>query len=128
MGYTTLVWHRRDLRLDDNALYDAIQGPLLSVYVFDPALFARVPSCAQPEWDVIRTGPHATKALLRAVSELRTSLRACGGELLVRSGDPASLLPELARLHGVDEVRWLEEPGSEEACTSRRVHDSLRHA
>ena len=58
MRHTTLVWHRHDLRLSDNHLYRDLDR-CLSVYVFDPAAFARVPSCAQPEWDVTRTGPHA---------------------------------------------------------------------
>ena len=60
MRHTTLVWHRHDLRLSDNHLYRDLDR-CLSVYVFDPAAFARVPSCAQPEWDVTRTGPHAAQ-------------------------------------------------------------------
>ena len=54
MRHTTLVWHRHDLRLSDNHLYRDLDR-CLSVYVFDPAAFTRVPSCAQPEWDVTRT-------------------------------------------------------------------------
>ena len=88
MRHTTLVWHRHDLRLSDNHLYRDLDR-CLSVYVFDPAAFARLPSCAQPEWDVTRTGPHAAQLLLAAVASLRASLRERGGELLVRCGDPA---------------------------------------
>ena len=121
------VWHRHDLRLSDNHLYRDLDR-CLSVYVFDPAAFARVPSCAQPEWDVTRTGPHAAQLLLAAVASLRASLRERGGELLVRCGDPASVLPQLVHLHGVDEVAWHEEPGSEEVATSLRVRSVLRRA
>ena len=127
MRHTTLVWHRHDLRLSDNHLYRDLDR-CLSVYVFDPAAFARVPSCAQPEWDVTRTGPHAAQLLLAAVASLRASLRERGGELLVRCGDPASVLPQLVHLHGVDEVAWHEEPGSEEVATSLRVRSVLRRA
>ena len=121
-----LVWHRRDLRLGDNALYrDADSGSSLSVYIFDPSAFARVPSCAQPDWDVIRTGPHAAANLLVAVAELRSSLRAHGSDLIVRYGDPASIIPQLARQHSFDEVRWHEEPGAEEVEASARVRAAL---
>ena len=49
MVVTTLIWHRRDLRLEDNGLYHGLSGGggSLSCYVFDPAAFARVPSCAE---------------------------------------------------------------------------------
>ena len=97
MGFgTTLIWHRRDLRLHDNALYqnagETASRTLLSVYIFDPAQFARVPSCAQlPRCH--EDGPHAAALLLKAVAELRSQLRAQGGDLLVRHGDPASCRP-----------------------------------
>ena len=127
MRHTTLVWHRHDLRLDDNHLYRDLDR-CLSVYIFDPTAFARLPSCAQPEWDVTRTGPHAAQLLLAAVASLRASLRKRGGELLVRCGDPASVLTQLVHHHGVDEVAWHEEPGSEEVATSLRVRSTLRRA
>mgnify|MGYP002631291495 CR=1 FL=1 len=122
----TLIWHRHDLRVRDNVLYHGAPGPALSVYVFDPAAFARRPMTASPGWEVTRTGPHQALALLSAVAELRASLRSRGGELLVRHGDPASVLPALVLEHGVAECRWHEEPGSEEAETSARVHSALR--
>ena len=127
MRSTTLVWHRHDLRLADNALYHNLDR-CIAVYIFDPTAFARVPSCAQDGWDVTRTGPHSAKLLLAALASLRVSLRALGSDLLVRHGDPASVLPQLALLHEVDEVRWSEEPGSEEVATSLRVQSALRHA
>ena len=101
---------------------------VLSVYVFDPTAFSPVPSIAEPSWDVVRTGPHAAMALLVALDALRSALRAQGGELLIRHGDPASVLPQLALAHGAEEVRWHEEPGTEELDTSVRVRRALRGA
>ena len=94
---TTLVWHRRDLRLFDNALYsDLGDRPSLSVFVFDPSDFERRPSCAEPQrWSTCRCGPHATLCLLEALTDLRQTLRSHGSELLIRCGDPASVLPQL---------------------------------
>lgn len=131
---TTLIWHRHDLRLEDNSLYhgagaDGTSRALLGVFIFDPSQFARKPSCAQPDYDVTRTGPHAAALLLKAVADLRTKLRSHGGELLVRQGDPASVLPVLARqIKSVDEVCWHEEPGSEEVAVSKRVRSALQRA
>lgn len=128
MGFTTLVWHRHDCRLQDNALYHNNGATnTLSVYCFDPSHFARMPSCVQPEWDVIRTGPHQALLLLGAVTSLRDSLRALGSELIIRGGDPASVLPQLALRHQVQRVRWHEEPGSEEEASSARVRAALLH-
>lgn len=123
---TTLIWHRHDCRLQDNVLYDNGAGAsTLSVYCFDPSQFARVPSCVQPEWDVIRTGPHQARMLLGAVASLRESLRALGSELIIRSGDPASVLPQLALRHQVERVRWHEEPGTDESESSASVRAAL---
>ena len=127
MRGVTLIWHRHDLRLCDNALYQGLSDQyVVSVYVFEPSSFARLPSIAEPSWDVARTGPHAARVLLAAVDELRSALRARGGELLVRHGDPASILPQLALAHNADEVRWHEEAGTEELDTSARVRSALR--
>jgi len=130
MRSLTLVWHRHDLRLHDNALYQGLSDDraVLSVYVFEPASYARLPSIAEPAWDVARTGPHTARVLLAAVDELRSALRARGGELLVRHGDPASILPQLALAHDADEVRWHEEPGTEEMATAARVRSAMRGA
>ena len=82
MVCTTLVWHRRDLRLADNRLYDGLTGPTISLYVFSNEAYDVVPSCAEPGWDVVRTGPFAARSLLSAVHALRKSLRSASGELL----------------------------------------------
>ena len=127
---TILVWHRHDLRLDDNALYANIgESYLASIYVFDPAQFARRPSSVVTrEWDVAHTGPHQARGLLEALAGLRDSLRARGVELYIRQGDPASLLPQMALNLNADEVRWHEEPGTEEVSTSQRVRSALLRA
>ena len=47
----------------------------------------------------------------------------------MRQGDPASVLPVLARqIKSVDEVCWHEEPGSEEVAVSKRVRSALQRA
>lgn len=47
-----------------------------------------------------RTGPYRAQFVLQCVSDLRTSLRARGSDLIVRMGRPEEELPRLARATG----------------------------
>ena len=76
----------------------------------------------------VRTGPHAARALLAAVTALRASLRARGGELLIRFGRPEAELPLLAARCCAGEVAWHEEAGWEERRTSSRVREAMTRA
>jgi deoxyribodipyrimidine photo-lyase len=84
----TILWFRRDLRLDDHpALREACRlGPVLPLFVLDPALLHH------PETAVARVA-----FLLESLGALDADLRRRGGRLLVKQGDPATLLPRLAR-------------------------------
>ncbi len=78
-----IVWFRRDLRLADNpALNRAVDSgrPVLPVYVIDE----------------LDTGGAARWWLHGSLSALRDDLAKLGGGLRVLSGDPATVLPELA--------------------------------
>ena len=85
---TSLVWLRRDLRLRDNvALYEACrQSKRVAIaFVLDPNLLG------QP-----RMGSPLVHAFLSALANLRAELRASGSDLLLRHGDLATELCELA--------------------------------
>jgi len=84
----TIVWFRRDLRLSDHApLYRACcRGKVIPVFIFDRALLHH------PE-----TGSARVKFLLACLHSLDTDLRRRGGRLILRSGDPVQILPELIR-------------------------------
>jgi deoxyribodipyrimidine photo-lyase len=89
-----VYWFRNDLRLHDNetlslALEDADQ--ILPVFVFDPRWFRELPALG-----VRKTGIFRTNFLIEAVADLRQSLRARGSELIIRVGDPAKILADLA--------------------------------
>ncbi|MEO8889763.1 MAG: deoxyribodipyrimidine photo-lyase [Jatrophihabitantaceae bacterium] len=83
---TTVLWFRRDLRLHDHpALQAASQdGPVLALFVLDPALLA--PS-----------GAPRIAYLARTLHALDADLRALGGRLVIRRGDPVSVLPGVVR-------------------------------
>ena len=81
---TTIVWFRQDLRLADNAAFAeaARRGPVVPVFILDRAnTDVRAPGAASLWW-------------------LHHSLSALGerlGGLTLRRGDPAQILPALAR-------------------------------
>lgn len=95
---TALVWFRRDLRLSDNpALHAAVQSgrPLLLVYIDerDRGLGAA-------------PGPAADWWLHGSLQQLAQDIAARGGHLTLLRGEPAALIAELARRHGVTDVFW----------------------
>ena len=91
----TLVWFRRDLRVSDHEpLYRAARrGLVVPVFVFDRALVHH------PE-----TGAARVAFLLAALQALAADLEALGGRLIVRSGDPVQVLPQLVQDLGADGI------------------------
>jgi deoxyribodipyrimidine photo-lyase len=84
----TIVWFRRDLRVSDHEplARAARRGLVIPVFVFDRALLHH------PE-----TGSARVAFLLAALHALDGDLRSLGGRLIVRSGDPVTVLPALVR-------------------------------
>lgn len=84
---TSILWFRRDLRLGDQpallAARDDVgrEGSVLPVFVLDPRIWG--PS-----------GPPRRQFLLDCLAELDGALN---GALVLRSGDPTGVVPELAR-------------------------------
>jgi deoxyribodipyrimidine photo-lyase len=81
---TAVMWFRRDLRLGDNpALLDAVSaghGRVLGVFVLDPLLWGR-------------SGDPRRTHLAASLRRLNESM---GGRLVVRLGDPATVIPSVA--------------------------------
>lgn len=95
---TSLVWFRLDLRLADNpALAAAIARgkPVVPVYVWAPE--------AESPW---APGPAARCWLHFSLVALDRALRKCGSRLVIRQGEPARVLRELAKETGADAVYW----------------------
>ena len=98
---TSLLWFRRDLRLADHpALLAAIdaarpEGAVLPVFVLDPALWRPA-------------GAPRRQFLRDCLAALQESL---DGALVVRSGDPAVVLPALVRETGATTVHVSADAG-----------------
>ena len=89
-----MVWFRRDLRLDDNPAWAAATAEhrlVTAVFVVDPLLMDRA-------------SPRRTARLLGDVAALDDSLTRHGGRLLIRVGDPRSVIPTEAKRLGVAAV------------------------
>ncbi|MGF1496242.1 MAG: FAD-binding domain-containing protein [Elainellaceae cyanobacterium] len=84
----TIVWFRRDLRISDHApLYRAARrGAVIPVFVLDRALLHH------PE-----TAPARVAFMLDCLARLDDDLRDRGGRLILRCGDPVTVLPDLVR-------------------------------
>ena len=99
MGSTAIVWLRSDLRLHDHpALAAAAQAHDRVVPLF--AVDERLMGAGR-----LRSGPR--EAFLRAcLRDLDGGLRERGAALVVRTGRPEDVLPELAEQVGAAEVLW----------------------
>ena len=88
-----VLWLRRDLRLRDHpALHEAAgDGPVVALFVLDPRLLRPA-------------GAPRVAFLHRSLRALDADLREHGGRLLVRHGDPADVVPTVAREAGASAV------------------------
>lgn len=115
----TLVWFRRDLRLDDNgALGRALAQAerVFCCFVFDTEILDALESRADRRVDFI----------WQSVRELRENLRGQGGDLIVLHGRAREEVPRLAASLGVDEVVAAEDYEPAAVARDREVADRLR--
>lgn len=87
---TSVMWFRRDLRVQDNAALQAAlaAGPTVALFVIDPAL---VQSSGGPRLRFLRESLDALDAAL-------------GGGLVVRVGQPVDVVPAVAAEYGSSRV------------------------
>jgi len=124
--HTSLAWHRRDLRLHDNEIYHKVPHRIVSLYVINPADYQPRPCGAQTTLETVTVGPHASRALVHALTNLRQNLRLRGGDLVIRRGDPLLVIPEFVREINADSIVWSQEPGSYEQRISHELAKLLR--
>ncbi|TAG72045.1 MAG: deoxyribodipyrimidine photo-lyase, partial [Burkholderiales bacterium] len=114
----SLFWFRRDLRAFDNA---ALHAALLSseqvfcVFVFDREILDALEDKADRRVEFI----------WESIVELRESLRALGGELLVRYEHARDAIPALAKSLGVDAVFTNHDFEPQATVRDAKVRDAL---
>lgn len=116
MTTRTLLWFRRNLRVDDQPLLENVPGAAIGVWVLDPRELL-----SDDPIGFARCGNHRLKFLLESVVGLRQALRELGTELVVRVGEPETVLPELADQLDATHLRWVKEPGTQERGIEKRL-------
>jgi deoxyribodipyrimidine photo-lyase len=124
---TALLWLRRDLRLHDNpALVAAAAADrLLPVSVVDPRQYGVAEFGGSDSFTFEKTGGRRTAFRLDALADLRARLRSRGSDLVVRTGEPEAVLPDLADRVDADAVHVHTRPTPEERAVEAWVEDAL---
>ena len=117
---TTLVWFRRDLRLADHPGVRAAAdgGRAAFLFVLDPGILARRHHEAPPRLRFLRAGLEALDA----------ELRERGSRLIVRTGPPEQVVPEVAGEAGASVVTWSRELSPLGRARDERVRAALEEA
>ena len=91
-----LFWHRRDLRVHDNAgLYKALRSGIevQPVFIFDQNILSKLPQNDQ-----------RVRFIHQELRALKEKYREFGTDLIVRFGDPIQLIPQLTKELGATKV------------------------
>ncbi len=92
-----IFWHRRDLRLEDNAgLYHALKSgkPVLPLFIFDTNILDELEDTADPRLTFIYD----------SILSLHTELKALGSTLLIRHGKPLDVWKALLKTFKINAV------------------------
>ncbi|CAN1209622.1 deoxyribodipyrimidine photo-lyase [Tumidithrix helvetica PCC 7403] len=92
----TIVWHRRDLRIDDNPALEAasqIAGAVVGAFIFDPAILKSN-----------GVGGGMVDFMLGCLQELEQSYAEIGSKLLFLYGEPVERLLHLTQSLGANRV------------------------
>ncbi len=112
----SLVWLRRDLRLEDHAaLARALEtpGPVQLVFVFDTTILAAIP---RPAGAAI-VDDRRVAFIHAALGEITNRLNSSGAHLIIQTGDPVDLIPTIAEQIGA--VRVIAAHDDEPYATER---------
>lgn len=117
-----LVWFKTDLRLHDNeTLVKAVEhsSEVVPVYIFNPDDYATT------EYGFCKTGSYRAQFIIESVGALAKALQALGSGLIVRTGNPVEILPELAKEYNAAKVYAKKEVAYEEKQIEEQVEAAL---
>lgn len=93
----TIFWHRRDLRLHDNAgAYHALKSknPVLPLFIFDKNILDKLSDKSDARVQFIH----------RAITDLSKELEGLGSSIIVKYGKPKEVWEELINSYNIDKV------------------------
>lgn len=119
MEQLTLFWHRRDLRISDNAgLFKALkqEKKVQPIFIFDTQILDQLPKNDQRVLFIHKT-----------IKELSASYEKLGAYLWVFQGNPAQLIPDLVKQYSVQKVFCNRdyEPGA--IKRDKFIHEELQN-
>lgn len=117
-----LIWFRHDLRVHDHepltrALRSGAQ--VIPFYCIDPQQFG------ETSFGFPKTGAYRAQFLLQALSDLRSSLRSLGSDLVLRHGKPEIIIPLIVKELGIQAVYFHQEVTFEERIVEGAVTNAL---
>ena len=122
MAQRILIWYRNDLRIHDHEpLHDALdrRAQVIPLYCFDPRQFGTT------SFGFPKTGAYRAQFLIESVADLRQSWRSRGSDLLVRQGQPETVIPELVQVLEIDAVYYSCEATTEELAIEQALKVAL---
>lgn len=119
---TTIVWFRNDLRtIDHEPLYRAAQqGQVVPLYCFDPRSFGKTHYFGFP-----KTAGFRAQFLRESVADLAHRLAALGAPLIIRWGNPETIVAEVVRATQATALYYHAEVASEEIAVEVAVRNAL---
>ncbi|MEL6585540.1 MAG: FAD-binding domain-containing protein [Pseudomonadota bacterium] len=99
-GPVTVLWFKRDLRVQDHPALTCVTGPVIPLYIAEPEMWAQ-PDASARQWDFVS----------ECLTELREDLRALGAPLLIRVGEATSVLEALRQVTPIHRLISHEETG-----------------
>ncbi|XVE73338.1 hypothetical protein DITRI_Ditri11bG0109600 [Diplodiscus trichospermus] len=119
----SIVWFRNDLRVHDNECLNTANNESMSVlpvYCFDPRDYGKSSSGFD------KTGPYRATFLIESVADLRKNLQARGSDLVVRIGNPESVLVDLAKAIGADAIYAHREVSHDEVKAEEKIEAAMK--
>jgi deoxyribodipyrimidine photolyase len=120
---TSIVWFRNDLRVHDNECLNSANNESMSVlpvFCFDPTDYGK----SSAGFD--KTGPYRARFLIESVSNLRKNLQARGSDLVVKIGNPVTVLVELAKAIGAEAVYAHKEITNDEVKAENKIESAMK--
>jgi len=117
MSEPVIHWFRRDLRLSDNtALHAAISTdkPVIPLFILDTHLLGTE-----------RVGTPRLKFLLRALTALDERLKTYNARLIIRRGEPVSMLQDLVEQTGSSEIFFNADYSPYAVQRDKQIQDAL---
>lgn len=96
-NHSSLFWFRRDLRLSDNrALFEACKNSeaVYTVFVFDTNILSKNKN----------KNDQRVKFIFESIKEIQRIIKSKGGQLIILSGNPETLIPDISKKLGVQKV------------------------